>query len=109
MDKDLDISIDAEVDDFLSSLDPELLKDVEMEDEEELKEEEKTRTEDDVLEKRVRRTFEVEGGIEVERFEVAKRRRSRDLKRFEVERFEVERFEVERFEGGIQRIEGKRE
>ena len=42
MDKDLDISIDAEVDDFLSSLDPELLKDVEMEDEDELKEEEKT-------------------------------------------------------------------
>ena len=48
MDKDLDISIDAKVDDFLSSLDPELLKDVEIEEEqEEVKEEEKTRTEDE--------------------------------------------------------------
>ena len=42
MDEDLDISIDAEVDDFLSSLDPELLKDVDMEMEEEKHEEEKS-------------------------------------------------------------------
>ena len=35
MDKDLDISIDAEVDDFLSSLDPKLLEDVEIEEEQE--------------------------------------------------------------------------